>query len=839
MPSVVLALGRHEPERWRAGLHDELMVSIGRGRVPSALQLNGDPPTGAGTDAAFERLRSAARSISSAPVQVDARLGIGIFGPDAMAAAVARGIVIQLAEALSPADVIMSCSETSPLAALPHFASPATAPGIVEFRPADDRVRSRAAPAAADDSVLIAVSRTSHTLPRRCRVVIRVGDPCELVRHPDRDLLGPIHAEPVSSEQVFSFATLLAAAARQEGIGTRRGGLPSLVSFESLPVRIRASDDRRHLSCALGLGAEGPVTIDLVVDGPHAVVGGTTGSGKSELLVSWVLGMAAAYSPEAVNFLLVDFKGGSSFAAVRDLPHSVGLITDLDSSSAARALTSLGAELRYRERVLAGSGARAIDDLPEDVHLPRLVIVVDEFAAMVNDFPDLHQLFADIAARGRSLGVHLILCTQRPSGAIRDSVLANCTLRVCLRVNNAADSVAVLGTGGAAQLPRFPLGRGLFSIAGAEPLPVQVALADAADAERVGKRWTGATVRRPWCEPLPARILREHLPAASRPGIPFGLLDVPERQVQETAVFDPGRDGNLMVLGSHRAGKTGVLSALQCGAEGLTVRWLPAAVEDAWDAVATSVASIRAGRSAAQLLLIDDVDVLAGRFPEEYQHAFVDLVTVLVREGGAAGIHVVMTAQRLSGGLQSVAALCDSRLVLRLPNRQEHLLAGGGGDFDPALPPGGGVWQGHRMQIVAAVGAGPAQGRRPPMVAFGDHRSWVIVSAAPRQLAERLRQRPELPAEVVELAGVATSPSRPTVQEGEVGAITVADPDTWQAHWALFARLKSTAPVIFDGCGTAHFRALTGIRLLPPPIAQPSGAVWVLRPDGTVVRARL
>src|SRR5690606_38751968 len=148
----------------------------------------------------------------------------------------------------------------------------------------------------------------------------------------------------------------------------------------------------------------------------------------------------------------------------RDLPHVVGIVTDLDEVAAARALRSLRAELRHRESLLAERGARSIEELADGVPaLARLVIVVDEFAALTAGFPELHEVFADLAARGRSLGVHLVLCTQRPAGSVRDSVLANCTLRISLRVNNRADSIAVVGEPGAAALPRHPVGRAIIA----------------------------------------------------------------------------------------------------------------------------------------------------------------------------------------------------------------------------------------------------------------------------------------------------------------------------------------------------------------------------------------
>src|SRR6185312_11837779 len=113
-----------------------------------------------------------------------------------------------------------------------------------------------------------------------------------------------------------------------------------------------------HLRAILGQSAQGTFSVDLRADGPHALVGGTTGAGKSELLQAWILGMAAAHSPQRVNFLLVDYKGGSAFRDCVQLPHTVGLVTDLSPHLVRRALTSLSAELRYREHLLARHAAK-------------------------------------------------------------------------------------------------------------------------------------------------------------------------------------------------------------------------------------------------------------------------------------------------------------------------------------------------------------------------------------------------------------------------------------------------------------------------------------------------
>lgn len=214
----------------------------------------------------------------------------------------------------------------------------------------------------------------------------------------------------------------------------------------------------------LGVAAEGPVSVDLAADGPHALVGGTTGSGKSELLQTLVAGLAVTSPPDELGFVLVDYKGGSAFSECARLPHTVGLVTDLDAHLTSRALISLDAEMKRRERLLARAGARDLDgyrraaavcrDLPP---LARLVIVVDEFKALAEEFPDFVDGLVRVAALGRSLGLHLVLATQRPAGIVSADMRANIALRIALRVRDRSDSEDVVDSADAAALdPRTP-----------------------------------------------------------------------------------------------------------------------------------------------------------------------------------------------------------------------------------------------------------------------------------------------------------------------------------------------------------------------------------------------
>ena len=181
-----------------------------------------------------------------------------------------------------------------------------------------------------------------------------------------------------------------------------------------------------------------------------------------------------------MTFVLVDYKGGSAFKDCVHLPHVTGMVTDLDAHLVERALASLSAELTRREHILAAAGAKDIEDYtalldrqaparrqadrgpePPLEALPRLVIVIDEFASMVRDLPDFVTGLVNIAQRGRSLGIHLILATQRPSGVVSADIRANTNLRIALRVTDAAESADVIDAPDAAHISRATPGRGL------------------------------------------------------------------------------------------------------------------------------------------------------------------------------------------------------------------------------------------------------------------------------------------------------------------------------------------------------------------------------------------
>ncbi|KXC06770.1 FtsK/SpoIIIE domain-containing protein [Microbacterium hominis] len=389
--------------------------------------------------------------------------GIAVRGPAVLAASVARALLLQVCLVHPPgrvrvADPVALSTVLAVAGELPH--AHATAGAAVVVTDAAARV-----PAGADiPSVYIG---EDDPVPPRCAAVLTLagGDRGRL----DHDgSTRSVQVEAVSAAQAAEIASALAA--RAHGLGHR--------TDEATLVDDLAVDEPRpgSLRCPLGVSAGEVVSLDLVTDGPHAVVIGTTGSGKSELLCTWAAGMCRGRDATEVALLLVDFKGGRAFDALAALPHVTGVLTDLDEQAAVRAVESLRAEIRHRERTLAAHAAKDIDEAVGA--LPRLVIVVDEYAALINAHPELHELFADVAARGRALGMHLVLASQRATGAFRDAVLANAPLRIALRTTDAADSRLVLGTDDAVRLSGRPEGRGIALIRGAaddEPRRLRVA----------------------------------------------------------------------------------------------------------------------------------------------------------------------------------------------------------------------------------------------------------------------------------------------------------------------------------------------------------------------------
>jgi len=874
-PSAAAAMGADARiSRWTADTTRFATVSLGAGTVRSAVRVTGDA-----VDDDERELRARFAALASAPIEADATLGIGIIGSPTLTRSIARGLLVQLVHAYPPGTIAIAAVPGEGwewARALPQWdpTTGGTAQRVVSIVcPADTSerssslaraVQSRAAQTRAEPapnaSAVIVVAESLEELTIPCRVILSIDGPmhAQLISAPDDEAGGSVIPELVSEAQAFEYATVLGRHAAASGFGLTQSAVPAAVGFGELQ-QLPASDASTSLRAIIGITGNGPLAIDLVSDGPHAVVAGTTGSGKSELLTTWVAALAATYQPEAVGFLLVDFKGGSAFAPLAPLPHCLGVITDLAQGEAERALRSLKAELRRRERMLSEWGVRSVAEAGG--RLGRLVIVVDEFAAMLDNFPELHALFVDIAARGRSLGVHTILCTQRPAGVVRDALLANCAVRVSLRVHDAMDSIAVVGTDAASTLSAARPGRCIVAVDG-ERTTAQIAWATRDDIETI-LRATGtgsgtghAAQRRPWLDPLPADVALESLPPGVG-GVIVGVEDVPDEQRQGVVNIRPA-DGHLLVMGVHGSGKSTALLtiAAQCASSVRIIRHpetLWDTLERAIDGPAGAADDLTGGP--CRILLIDDLDALIARMPDEYQDAAVERLAQVLREGSSRGLTVVAAMQRMTPLLRACCSLFASTLLLEQKDKHEFVLAGGVPElYDDRHRPGSGLWRGHRIQVARASGqtcvGDPSSADGAPAVPAFELPAGpvIVVSRTPAARARALRES-SVAATVVELGDAGHSATdaanalevsalgMTTGREGQTTTVLVADPATWQGAWPLYSSLARAGTIVFDGCAVADVRGLLHSRTLPPLTAGPDRVV-VRDQDGRMRRAR-
>ena len=203
--------------------------------------------------------------------------------------------------------------------------------------------------------------------------------------------------------------------------------------------------------------------------GPHGLVAGTTGSGKSETLQTYILSLAINFSPQDVGFFIIDFKGGGMANLFSDLPHMIGQISNLSGNQIRRAMVSIKSENLRRQRIFGEFGVNHIDAYTKlvknreaSVPIPHLLIIIDEFAELKREHPEFMRELISVAQVGRSLGVHLILSTQKPSGTVDDNIWSNTKFKLCLRVADKQDSMDMLHKPDAAYLTQA--GRGYLEV---------------------------------------------------------------------------------------------------------------------------------------------------------------------------------------------------------------------------------------------------------------------------------------------------------------------------------------------------------------------------------------
>lgn len=309
-------------------------------------------------------------------------------------------------------------------------------------------------------------------LPRECRYILDLSDkmPWGYDRLAYNKKFTFLPDDFVSSSQFSKFARQLAAI-QLENFETQQV-LPGAVSFlqgygvntvEQLDIyrRWRNRQNYGSLATPIGIRANGsPFLLDIHPSGhgPHGLLAGTTGSGKSELLQTWILSMAVNYHPHDVNFVIIDYKGGGMANLMDKLPHVVGKITNI-GMNINRSLISLKSELRRRQEILADYGVNSIEKYQKlyrsggaDQPMPNLIIVSDEFAELKKEEPEFMAELTSMARLGRSLGIHLVLATQKPTGVVNEQIDSNARFRICMKVNDISDSRELLKRPDAAKI---------------------------------------------------------------------------------------------------------------------------------------------------------------------------------------------------------------------------------------------------------------------------------------------------------------------------------------------------------------------------------------------------
>lgn len=569
------------------------------------------------------------------------------------------------------------------------------------------------------------------------------------------------------------------------------------------------NNHRGSLAAPLAVAAAGPFVIDLVADGPHAVIGGTTGSGKSELLITWIAGLAARYSPEDFVFLGLDFKGGATFDPLAELPHCAGVVTDLDGEDEAqRCAESLAAEIVRRERLLRAERCRDVDELGSPP--PRLVVVVDEFQALLTRHPRLQQLFADLGARGRSLGIHLILCTQRPHAAARDALMANCSIRVCLRVTASQESQAVIGTTDAALIPAAARGRAFIDM-GDGPVEAQAPLCTQRDRDEIVERWHDASECSPLVHPalstmVDGKSVRDASPAA------YAIGDRPHEQWQGPILLETGL--RAVVLGGSGSGKTTALRAIAHAAAntGQTLIRMSTDPGTAWLQLRQLEANVP---EHPRMLLIDDLDSLGHRLDEARRHEFAERLAALLRSAND-DLSVAFTLQRPNAPWSNVLAHCTTRLLLRSNTKQDHLLAGG----DPAQ------WHERAVPGRAHLGSTQIHLLYEPAWPEGcgegstvscqltDIRGDLAVVTRGGSIRSQLESCGWL---VRELECSSQDDAGATKQRSTRGIAVLGTPEQWIATGGALAAARTRAEILLDQVPAGEFRALLRGHEAPPP----------------------
>lgn len=372
------------------------------------------------------------------------------------------------------------------------------------------------------------------------------------------------------------------------------------------------NNPKDRLKAPIGIGAGGrKIYLDVheKFHGPHGLIAGTTGAGKSELLQTYLISLCIMFSPSLVNFFLIDYKGGGTGNYISELPHCAGTISNLSGNQIGRAMKAIVSENKRRQQILSDSCVNHIDSYQQlymsgkaKDPLPHLILIIDEFAELKKEAPDFMAEIISLAAQGRSLGIHLILATQKPAGVVDDKIWSNSNFKLCLKVQDRQDSMDMLHRPEAAYLTdpgqcyiqvgndeyfeQFQAGYCGGYIENPDDLKNKVFIVDETG-ERKGvirdtdtqnrKRKLEALVSyindiaekvgeiraRPlWMPELPEIIPPDNKPLESDEGFWLGLYDDPQNQRTGNIYYLPQIHGHLGIVGGACTGKTTFLKRI-------------------------------------------------------------------------------------------------------------------------------------------------------------------------------------------------------------------------------------------------------------------------------------
>lgn len=320
-------------------------------------------------------------------------------------------------------------------------------------------------------------------LPNNCTVIIQNDEDYKGFYSLDSSFEGSENVvfDNADTKQLEEFSRELSGIRVRESQSA--GAVPQLLTFldmyktsnvEDIDVLHRWLENRTYesMKAIIGYrGADTPLYLDVheKYHGPHGLVAGTTGSGKSETLQTYILSLALNYHPHEMSFILIDYKGGGMAGSFENLPHVAGIITNLGGNQTNRALASINSEIKRRQSMLNEFKLKHIDGYIElfragkaVIPMPHLLIIADEFAELKKEQPEFVRELVSASRVGRSLGVHLILATQKPSGVVDDEIWGNAKFRLCLRVQDKQDSNEMIKRPDAAYIT--DAGRGYFQV---------------------------------------------------------------------------------------------------------------------------------------------------------------------------------------------------------------------------------------------------------------------------------------------------------------------------------------------------------------------------------------